>query len=81
MVILPYTDRDKTKAIAKRISQRIRQKGLKVDEKINIPIRLSIGVATYPFDSTVPRELISLADRGMYESKRSGKNAISLTML
>jgi len=80
LMILPYTDGEKAKALAERISERMRQRGLKIDEKTNIPIRLSIGVATYPFDSMVPRELISLADRGMYESKRSGKDVVSITM-
>jgi len=78
LIILPYTDREKTKAVAERISKHIRRQGLRINEKINIPIRLSIGVATHPFDSILPRELISLADQSMYESKRSGRNVVSI---
>ncbi len=80
LMILPYTDGEKARSLAQRISKRMKQKGLKIDEETNIPIRLSIGVATYPFDSLVAQELISLADQGMYESKQSGKDAVSTTM-
>lgn len=34
----------------------------------------SIGIACYPVDSTVPRELLSFADVAMYHAKSVGKN-------
>ncbi|HIC91813.1 MAG TPA: diguanylate cyclase, partial [Syntrophaceae bacterium] len=78
LIILPYTDGEKAKSLAERISQLMKQEGLKIDG-MAIPIRLSIGVATYPFDSALPQELISMADRSMYESKRSGKSVVSIS--
>jgi len=77
LMILPHTDGEKAKSLVERISKRMKQRELEVDEEISIPIRLSMGIATYPFDSMVARELVSLADRGMYESKRSERNAVS----
>lgn len=80
LVILPYTHGEKAGVIAQRISEKIRQQGLRINGTRNIPIRLSIGVATYPFDSMVSKELISLADRRMYESKQFGKTIVSTSV-
>jgi len=80
LIILPYTDGERAKNMAQRICEKIQKQGLKINGIKNIPTRLSIGVATYPFDSMVSRELISLADRRMYESKRSGKSVVSVSV-
>ncbi len=80
MIILPHTHGEKAGVIAQRICEKIRQQGLKINGIRNIPIRLSIGVATYPFDSMVPKELITLADRRMYESKQSGETVVSVSI-
>ena len=80
LTILPYTNGEKAKTIAQRISRKVEKEGLKIDEETTVPIRLSIGVATYPFDSSVAQDLISLADRSMYESKRSGKSVVSASI-
>jgi len=80
LMILPYTNGEKAKTIAQRISRKVEKEGLKIDEETTVPIRLSIGVATYPFDSSVAQDLISLADRSMYESKRSGKSVVSASI-
>ncbi|MCL5961942.1 MAG: diguanylate cyclase, partial [Chloroflexi bacterium] len=45
---------------------------------VAIPVRLSIGVAVYPLDSSNRLELISLADAAMYSSKRGGGNLATL---
>ncbi len=80
LMILPYTDGEEAKALAKRISGQMKQEGFKIDAETNVPIRLSIGVATYLFDGLVAQELLSLADQRMYESKRSGKDAVSASV-
>jgi diguanylate cyclase (GGDEF)-like protein/PAS domain S-box-containing protein len=80
LMILPYTDGEKAKTLTQRIIKEVRQEEIKVDEKKNLPIRLSIGVATCPFDSIYLRELIALADRSMYESKRLGRRVVSTSL-
>ncbi len=81
LIVLPYTDGERVKNMAQRISEKIRKQGLEINNGIeNIPIRLSIGVATYPFDSMVSKELITLADKRMYESKQSGESVISVSI-
>jgi diguanylate cyclase (GGDEF)-like protein len=80
LMILPYTDGQKAKVLAQRIAERIKQEKFKIDEKTKIPVRLSIGIATYPFDSAVAQGLISLADTGMYKSKRSGQDVVTASV-
>ncbi|MBU0504163.1 MAG: sensor domain-containing diguanylate cyclase [Candidatus Omnitrophota bacterium] len=42
-------------------------------------ITVSIGVSTFPVDTSDEIELIIKADRAMYEAKRSGRNRVYLT--
>lgn len=42
----------------------------------NLPITLSIGVATAPAGQTSPAALLSDADRNLYAAKRSGRNRV-----
>jgi diguanylate cyclase (GGDEF)-like protein len=39
-------------------------------------ITVSIGVATFPIDSTDPIELVEMADSALYRAKRSGRNRV-----
>jgi len=41
-------------------------------------LTISGGLATYPWDGQTCRELLSQADKGLAQAKRSGKNAIHL---
>ncbi|NLV35374.1 MAG: GGDEF domain-containing protein [Clostridiaceae bacterium] len=55
-------------------AERIRKK---VEELSSLGFTISIGVASYPHDARTVHELIEFADKGLYESKRKGKNNIS----
>jgi len=41
-------------------------------------LTISGGLASYPWDGQTPEELMRIADQALLESKRSGKNAITL---
>ncbi|MBA2741779.1 MAG: diguanylate cyclase [Actinobacteria bacterium] len=41
------------------------------------PIRLSGGVATYPFDGATPTEIVRAADQALYFAKHAGKDRIA----
>lgn len=43
-----------------------------------VQISASVGVATYPFDSLAPEDLVNIADQAMYEAKRAGRNQVAL---
>jgi diguanylate cyclase (GGDEF)-like protein len=42
-----------------------------------VQITASIGVAAFPADATTAHELLERADAAMYNSKRTGRNAVS----
>lgn len=48
-----------------------------IDDKEHLfKISVSIGVAGFPFDATSKKEILSLADRMMYEAKESGRGTV-----
>ena len=59
---------------ARLVAERFRNK---VVHNSNPRFSISIGLATYPIDGKNVRELISAADKGLYSSKRKGKNTVS----
>lgn len=44
-------------------------------------VTISVGVATYPFHGTSSAELIKAADNALYESKRHGRDRVSVANL
>ncbi|MCQ2739735.1 MAG: diguanylate cyclase [bacterium] len=73
-VILPGVDSNGGLVFAERIRKNINKLEL---EKIG-HITASIGVGTYSEHSEDIDELLELVDRAMYESKRNGRNRVSL---
>jgi two-component system, cell cycle response regulator len=44
-----------------------------------LPITISVGVAAYPdFDPATPTDLVAAADQALYESKRTGRNRVTI---
>lgn len=71
-IILSSVDRAQCEKIARKILAAIARPvtlaGLQLD------LTVSIGAARFPDDTNDAETLIDLADRGMYEAKRAGKN-------
>jgi len=65
VVLLPQTEGEQ----AARLAERLRSWVARLDE-----VRVSIGVATLGAGMTGPLELLTEADRAMYEAKARGKN-------
>ena len=86
LAILPETDQSEAVLAAERLLTDVR--GIKLSipyedatahaNRDSIPVRLSVGISTYPFDSSARLELISLADTAMYSSKQAGGNMATL---
>src|SRR6266852_1223563 len=67
VVILPETDSDAARHVARRISERLSTDG---EEPA---ISISAGVAIFPQDGKSIDELLAAADRALYQAKRSSK--------
>jgi len=76
MVILPMTPPEGAVFAAERIRKSIESTSIKAfDEVLNVTI--SIGISSFPQDTTVSQELIDKADIALYHSKNTGKNKVT----
>jgi diguanylate cyclase (GGDEF)-like protein len=75
VVILPQTTPDDGSVVANRVRQRIAEEM----EKSESPVTCSIGLASYPSDGVISRELVTAADTALYFAKRTGGNRIYLS--
>ncbi|MBI3805786.1 MAG: diguanylate cyclase [Nitrospirae bacterium] len=75
-VVLPETTKEATQNVAEHLRAAVAGLHFESGGK-EIPLSLSIGMATYPEDATDLTTLIAAADAALYHSKRMGKNRIS----
>jgi len=74
-VMLPETSRDGAYSVAERIRKCAEESVFRAyDERLKLTV--SLGVASYPDDSSNPPGLIEAADEALYKGKRSGKNVV-----
>ena len=78
VVLLPQTDKDQAYVVAKRIQDTLRSSVFCKAEGLNLNVRASMGMATYPHDATSPRDIIERADEMMYHIKNSTRDSIGV---
>lgn len=79
VVILVNSDAKAGKIVGERILSTVKSKDYNVELKnLNVTHQLSvsIGVAEYPTDAVNAEEMLSIADRMMYEAKESGRGVV-----
>jgi two-component system cell cycle response regulator len=78
-VILPEISEKEALAVCRRIMKSIERYEFQSFEKKNIgPLRVTIGIASFPKNANDSKELVEKADRAMYAGKRAGKNRIRI---
>lgn len=79
VVVLPNTDSFGAKQIAQNIKQKLQEKAHPHKDSTAAKfVTLSFGIATIvPDESGTIEDLISLADKALYRSKKEGRNRIS----
>ena len=70
-ILLPDADGDEASRTAERLIEAFASSTFCHDGRLNVPIGVSIGVATFPGDGRTAAELIAVADAGLYRMKRS----------
>jgi diguanylate cyclase (GGDEF)-like protein len=74
VVVLPDTSLQQGINIAERLRK-------KIMDSTEPQFTISIGIASYPEDGTKVKDLVAVADKGLYKSKHYGRNCVSHTRL
>ncbi len=78
-IILPETDKSGGALVAERIRVLVREhQFMGSDRKRTVRLSVSGGVTTFPDDASTLRELVDIADKGLYAAKEAGRNRIKL---
>lgn len=75
LIILPGTSKRAATKLARQITDRLGKAEFRTESDTAVPIRMSLGVATYPQDTNSPSQLVATADAAMYEAKKRLKGA------
>ena len=78
VILLPQTGKDAALVVAKRLRDTLRTSMFCQEEGLNLNIRASIGVATYPHDAKTPHDVIRQADEMMYLVKNTTRDNIGI---
>ena len=78
VVLLPQTGKEPALLVARRLRDVFRQSAFLKDENLNINVRCSMGLATYPHDAKSAHEIIRQADEMMYMVKNSTRDNIAV---
>lgn len=75
-VLLTDTSRESACHVAEKISKRIRTHQFVSDKRHCGTVTVSIGVSTYPENSTSTKTLMKLADDALYQAKHKGRDRV-----
>jgi diguanylate cyclase (GGDEF)-like protein len=78
VVLLPQTGKEAATLVAKRLLEIFRSTEFLKSEGLNLNVRVSMGVATYPEDAKNAHDIIHQADEMMYAVKNSTRDSISV---
>jgi diguanylate cyclase (GGDEF)-like protein len=78
VVLLPQTGKDSALVVARRLRDSLRTSMFCKEEGLNLNVRASMGVATYPHDAKTPHDVIRQADEMMYLVKNTSRDNIGI---
>ncbi len=78
VVLLPQTGKDAATVVARRLRDSLRTSAFCSEEGLNLNVRASIGLATYPHDAKTPHDVIRQADEMMYLVKNTTRDNIGI---
>jgi diguanylate cyclase (GGDEF)-like protein len=78
VVLLPQTGKDAALVVARRMRDLLRASVFNKDEGLNLNVRASMGMATFPHDAKTPHDIIRQADEMMYLVKNTTRDNIGI---
>jgi len=77
LIIMPEADKNGSRFAAERIRREVENYTVKAFGKL-LKITISIGLSSFPIDGGNHLDLIEKADQALYQSKKYGKNKVTL---
>lgn len=78
VIILPTAKAENAKRIGERLLSIIKGHDFKGDDEQVFSLSLSIGIAEYPRDAQDRHSILKIADKMMYEAKKTGRGRVCL---
>lgn len=78
VILLPQTGKEAALIVAKRMLESMRESEFLKQDGMNLNVRASLGLATYPDDAKSAHEIIRQADEMMYAVKNSTRDNIAV---
>jgi len=78
VILLPQTGKDSALVVAKRLQEALRASRFCKVEGLDLNVRASIGLATYPHDARTAQDIIRQADEMMYMVKNTTRDNIGI---
>ena len=78
VILLPETTKQGATIIAERLRKNIASLKINTNDDKTVTTTVSMGISQFPNDASAPQDLIDTADKALYNSKRNGKNIISI---
>ena len=78
VVLLPQTGKDAALTVGCRLRDSLRASNFCTEEGLNLNVRASIGLASYPHDAKTPHDIIRQADEMMYVVKNTTRDNIGI---
>lgn len=79
LVLLPGFDLEQSHEVMQRLVEQVANRPIEVQAGIRMCPTLSVGIASFPKPQANPEELMQSADEAAYESKKQGRNRITLS--
>ena len=85
VMVIPDVGADMGKIIGERVLNAVKLKHFEIDAlstsggESHFDLTVSIGVATFPNDANSREEILNIADRMMYEAKKTGRGRVCYT--
>jgi diguanylate cyclase (GGDEF)-like protein len=76
VALVPDIDFMQAELIGERILQQVSEHTFAGEESLDLKISISIGIALYPRDTKDRKEILSLADKMMYQAKAEGRGKV-----
>lgn len=77
LIVLPEVNSEGAQVVAERLRKTLGREVV-THEDIQLSVTASLGVACYPEDAENQHQLLELADKALYMSKRMGRNQVHL---